>query len=88
MTTWGKVFLALTVALAAISLADFILYGNHVRDLLVALGFALMSYGTYKNSGRSRPDSDNDPSFDKYAHYASIAGVTLALVGIISGYVM
>lgn len=87
LTTRDKAFLALAVVLAAISLVDVLLYGNHLRDLLLAIGFALMAYGTYRNGIMGRPDSANEPTFDKRARYLSGIGVALAVAGIIMGYV-
>ncbi len=87
LAAWDKAFLALAVVLAAISLVDFVFYGNHLRDLLLAIGFALMAYGTFKNGIKGRPDSTNDRTFDKRAQYLSGTGVALAIAGIIMGYV-
>lgn len=67
------------VVLGAVNLIDYIYYGEQLDDLAAAIGFALMAYGAYKNGNRSKPSSDSDPTFDKYARYATVIGVLLML---------
>ncbi len=88
LTSGAKVFLVVAVVLGAVNLVDFIFYGQQLYDLAAAVGFALMAYGTYKNGNRSRPSSDNDPTFDKRAQYAMVAGVLLALGVIAARYLL
>lgn len=86
LTAGARVFLALAVILGLVNLIDFVFYGHRTPDLLVAIGFALMAYGTYWNWNRSRPDSDGDPTFYKAAQYATAIGVILILASMIARY--
>lgn len=49
MTTGNKIFVVVAGALAAINLIDFVFYGQQIRNLAGAVGFALMAFGRYKN---------------------------------------
>lgn len=87
LTTGAKVFLAVAAILGLINLADFLFYGRQLTDLIVALGFALMAYGTYKN-GLRRFRDQGEPARDKVAQYASGAGMLMVLGSIAAGYVL
>lgn len=86
LTAGAKVFLVVAVVLGAINLVDFLFYGRKITDLVIAIGFALMAYGTYRNGNRSRPDSTDDPTFDKNAQYATVAGIILVVGAVLATY--
>lgn len=88
LTTGAKVFLVAAIVLCVVNFADFTFYGRRATDLIVAAGFALMAYGTYKNGNRSRPDYENDPTFDRNAQYATVAGVILVLGAFVAQYLL
>lgn len=89
LTTGAKVFLAFAVFFSAVYLADFVFYENLVTDLLIAIGFALVSYGTYKNGLRSGVKvNPNDPALDKGGQYASAIGTVLALGALLASHVL
>lgn len=88
LTTGAKVFLVIAAVLGAINLVDFLFYGRKITDLIIAIGFALMAYGTYKNGNRSRPDSADDPTLDKNAQYATVAGVVLVAGAVLASYLL
>lgn len=86
LTTGAKAFLVVAIILCIANLIDFAFYERRLTDLVVAVGFALMAYGTYKNGNRSRPDYEGDPTFDKNAQYATGAGVILVLGSFVARY--
>jgi hypothetical protein len=86
LTTGAKVFLVVAIILCVVNLIDFAFYEHRLTDLVIAAGFALMAYGTYKNGNRSRPDHEGDPTFDKNAQYATGAGVILVLGSFVARY--
>ena len=88
LTTGAKSFLAVAIVLCLINLADFAFYARRATDLVVAVGFALMAYGTYKNGNKSGLDHDNDPTFDKRAQYATSAGVILVFGAFVAQYLL
>jgi hypothetical protein len=88
LTMGAKVFLGVAIVLCVVNLADFVFYGRRATDLAVAAGFALMAYGTYRNGNRSRPDHENDPTFDKKAQYATVAGIVVVLGAIAAQYLL
>jgi hypothetical protein len=88
LTTGAKVFLVIAMVLGAINLVDFLFYGKKITDLVIAIGFTLMAYGTYKNGNRSRPDSTDDSTFDKNAQYATVAGVILVAAAVLANYLL
>ena len=88
LTTGAKVFLVLLVALGVIDLVYFLFWGNKLTDLVGAIGFALMAYGTYKNGNRNRPDNENDLTFDKKAQAASGIGVVVVLGSVLASYML
>ena len=49
MATSRKFFLVLLLIFAAVNLVDFVFYGQSLRNLLGAAGFALMAYGWHKH---------------------------------------
>ena len=49
----GKVILAVLVILSVTNVIDFIFYGQKAGYLALAIGFALMAFGTYKDSYKS-----------------------------------
>ncbi|WP_313494678.1 hypothetical protein [Stenotrophomonas sp.] len=49
MSTTSKIFVTVAIVFAAVNFVDFVLYGNELRNLAGAAGFALMAFGTYKN---------------------------------------
>ncbi|MBD9437639.1 hypothetical protein IB223_16200 [Pseudoxanthomonas sp. PXM03] len=49
MSTTNKIFVVIAILLAAVNLIDFVLYGQKIRNLAGAAGFALMAFGTYKD---------------------------------------
>jgi hypothetical protein len=77
LTTGAKAFLWVAGVISALHLIDFAFHGWKITDLLVAVGFALMGYGTYENGLRRFREEVPPP--DKRAHIASGVGVVLAL---------
>ena len=49
MSTTNKIFFVVAILLAAVNLIDFVFYGQQIRNLAGATGFALMAFGTYKD---------------------------------------
>ena len=49
----SKVFLAVAVILSIINFIDFILYGQKIGYLALAVGFSLMAFGTYRGSNNA-----------------------------------
>lgn len=49
----GKVILAVLVILSVVNVIDFIFYGQKTGYVALAVGFALMAFGTYKDSNNS-----------------------------------
>ena len=79
ITGSAKFMLVAFVILGVIRLADFIFYGQELRDLIAGIGFALMSFGIYKN-GFGKDASDLP------GRYASIAGIIMVLAAIAMRY--
>lgn len=48
MATSDRVFVVVFILFAAVSLIDFALYGQNLRNLAGAVGFALMAYGSFR----------------------------------------
>jgi|TARA_R110000868_G_scaffold88008_4_gene245582 hypothetical protein len=46
----NKLFVVFFTLFAVINLIDFSFYGLHLRNLVGALGYLLMAYGSYKNT--------------------------------------
>ena len=78
LTAGEKVFLAFAAVLSVINLVDFMFYGWRLLDLVVAVGFALIAYGTYRN-GLTGFGRRNETPVDRTAQYASGIGVAMAL---------
>ena len=71
----ARIMLVLFVVLGVIHLVDFIFNDRDFRNLISVIGFALMSYGIYKNGfGKEAPDPAG--------RYASIIGVVLVVTAI------
>lgn len=88
MNFGAKAFLAFAVFFSAVNLVDFLFYGRRATDLLIAIGFALIAYGTYTNGLRSSSTSrPGDPPLDKGGQYASGIGSVLALGALLASYV-
>jgi hypothetical protein len=49
----GNLFLAVAVILSIINFIDFILYDQKIGYLVLAAGFSLMAFGTYKDNKNS-----------------------------------
>jgi len=49
MAARNRLFLVVSLLLAAINLIDFVFYGQNLRNLVGAAGFGLMAYGDHKN---------------------------------------
>lgn len=79
LTAGAKLFLVIAIVLCLVNLADFAFNRHQWTDLIIAVGFALMAYGTYKNGNRNRPDGEHDRTFNKNAQVATGIGVALAL---------
>ena len=84
LSTGTRVFLAVGVVISIINAIDFVFYGQQLRNLLACAGFALMSYGVYRNGFRAdqagaRASVPLDPS----ARYANIAGIILVLASFV-----
>lgn len=45
-----KVFLALAIVLSIVNLVDFIFYDQKIGYMILAAGFSLMAFGTYKDN--------------------------------------
>ena len=71
----AKVMLVIFVLAGVIRIVDFIFYGYEIRNLIAGIGFALMSYGLYKN-GLAKE------ALDPSGRYASIAGIILVLLSV------
>ncbi|WP_144409238.1 hypothetical protein [Pseudoxanthomonas suwonensis] len=50
MATSNKVFVVVFVLFAAVNILDFAFYGQGIRSLVGAAGFALMAYGSFRNA--------------------------------------
>ena len=70
-------FVAVAFALVgAIRMADFIFYGQELRDVLAGVGFGLMSYGIYKNGFVTEARNTG-------GRYASLAGAILLIASVL-----
>jgi hypothetical protein len=49
----GKVLLAVAVILSMVNFIDFIFYGQRIGYLVLAIGFSLMAFGTYRDSNNA-----------------------------------
>lgn len=81
--------IALTVGFslfAILRLVDYFFYGHKIPDVVSAIAFALMSYGFFKNGGRSRPSIPDEP-FDQLAHWGLIFGVLLGVGALVAKYI-
>jgi hypothetical protein len=87
LTTGAKIFLVVAAILGSINLIDFLFYGKRPTDLLIAIGFALMAYGTYRN-GLRRFRDQAEPPRHRLANYASGVGVILVFGAVIASYVL
>lgn len=45
----SKVLLAVAVILSMVNFIDFIFYGQRIGYLVLAIGFSLMAFGTYRD---------------------------------------
>ena len=88
LTAGARVFLVVAIALCAVNLADFAFYERRPTDLVVAAGFALMAYGTYRNGNRSRPEHAHDRTFDTKAQYGTVAGIVLVVGAIAAQHLL
>lgn len=80
LSTGSRVFLAAGVVISIINAIDFVFYGQQLRNLLACVGFALMSYGVYRNGFRSdQADARVPVPPDPLARYANIGGIILVL---------
>lgn len=46
----GKAFLVLAIVLSMVNLIDFIFYGEKIGYLVLAVGFSLVAFGTFKDN--------------------------------------
>jgi hypothetical protein len=88
LTRGTKVFLVSLVVLGVIDLAFFLFWGKQLTDLVGAIGFALMAYGTYKNGNRKRPDNEDDLTFSKKAQSAYGIGLVLVVGSVIASHLL
>ncbi|EIW88399.1 hypothetical protein AGRI_11372 [Alishewanella agri BL06] len=49
----SKVLLAVAVILSMVNFIDFIFYGQRIGYLVLAIGFSLMAFGTYRDSNNA-----------------------------------
>ena len=49
MTATNKFFVVFFALLALTNLIDFTFYGQHLRNIVGAIGYFLMAYSSYKN---------------------------------------
>jgi len=83
-STGAKIFMGVAAILAAVNMIDFIFYGQELRHLLAAVGFALMTYGTLKNgfSLTRTAATDRPAAVHAGGRYANNAGLLLVLASI------
>lgn len=84
LTTGGKVFVGVAVVLTLLNIANFAFYGMRWHNLAAAVGFALMAYGTWRGGGPSPRAAGGVPDIDRRARLLVIAGLVLALVGMVA----
>ena len=81
-STGAKIFIGVAAVLAAVNMIDFIFYGQEIRHLLAALGFALMTYGTLKNGFARAATADRPAAVHAGGRYANNAGLLLVVASI------
>lgn len=80
--TWEKVFVWLAAAIAAVNLFDFLSGGREARDLVAAIGFALLAAGAFQRA-YGRPGGERG---ERIGRLATTTGLALALIGIVMGF--
>lgn len=87
LTTGTKVFLTAAVIIGSANAIDFLFYGFEARNLLAALGFALMGYGVYKlGFGKSRATPQGAVAPDRGGRHALVAGLALGMTSMVVDY--
>lgn len=79
---WEKVFMWLAVVIAGVNLVDFLFYGREARDLVAAVGFALLAVGAFQRAF-GRPGGERG---ERMGRLATTTGLALALIGIVMGF--
>jgi hypothetical protein len=74
-----KITLVFFVVVSIINLIDFIFYVQEPRKMISAIGYALMAYGTYKNSLTKE-------ALDLGGRYGLIVGFVLVAAGFAMKY--
>lgn len=89
LTTGSKAMVAVSVMISVINLVDYVFHGQEPRNIVAALGFALMGYGTYRNGlGNVRADGDRPVAADLRARYVTAVGVVLVTASFAMRYLM
>ena len=74
-----KITLVIFFVASAINLIDFIFYVQEPRKMISAIGYALMAYGTYKNSFTKE-------ALNLGGRYSLILGFVLVVAGFVMKY--
>ena len=84
LSTGTRVFLAVGVVISLVNAVDFLFYGQELHDLMAGVGFALMSYGVYRNGFRTdQAGARSSVPLDQPARLANIAGIVLVLASFV-----
>lgn len=84
LSTGTRAFLALGVVISLVNAVDFLFYGQQLHDLLASVGFALMSYGVYRNGFRTdQAGARSSVPLDRLARLANIAGIILVVASFV-----
>lgn len=79
ISTGAKITLVFFALASIVNLTDFIFYAQEPRKMISAIGYALMSYGTYKNGPTKEPR-------DLGGRYGLIVGFVMVFAGFAMRY--
>jgi hypothetical protein len=82
LSTGAKIFVWVAIVIGTLRMLDFVFYGQAIRDLLAAIGFALMAYGVLKN-GLRPAIGDRAAAVDIAGRYATNIGALLIVAAFV-----
>lgn len=84
--TFPRVFITVVALISVVQAIDFIFYRAQIRNLLGAIGFALIGWGIYRSArlaGRTGHAMADQTPIDPSGKYANAIGLAFALCSIV-----